>query len=149
MSGGNARIIKVVQFQNDFEPPLNTIELNRQPTKSTRQITLCLSAMPRYHRDYRLIYTKFFWINMNSAKIGFIFFGNPANSSSATEYVRSFSLCEPRVPGIWTSMCFGVSFTGATQLVRVFQEGKMCSERIYTEDFDFLYFPTGSSIETM
>ena len=147
--GSRTKTIKVVQFQNNFETSSNEIELNEQPTQSTNQITLCFRVMPRYHREYFLIYTEQLKIILKNEINGFTFFRNPANSSTATEYFRYYSLCEPRVPGIWSSMCFGMSFTRTTQLVRVFQEGQMCSERNYTGDFDLLYFPVSNSIEAM
>ena len=140
-----AQMIKVVKFLKDYEPS----EINGPPTQSTNQITLCFRVMPRYHREYFLIYTEQLRIILKNEINGFTFFRNPANSSTATEYFRYYSLCEPRVPGIWSSMCFGMSFTRTTQLVRVFQEGKMCSERNYTGVFDLLYFPVSNSIETM
>ena len=125
------------------------IRQNGQPMLSTRQITLCFRSMPRYNRDYRLIHTKKLLISMEGANCGFTVFTNPANSSRAAEYHRHFSLCNPRTPGIWTSMCLGMNFTQTTQLVRAFQDGKRCSERTYTGHFDLLYFPRGNSIETM
>ena len=144
-----ARMIKVVEFQNDFESSEYETQDNRQPTKSTRQISLCFRVMPRYYRLYRLINTEQFAINLNGAKIS-TFFTNPANSSTKAGYWRFFPLCQgPTLPGMWTTMCLGMSFTQTTQLVRVFQDGTMCSERIYTGDFDLLYFPVGNSIETM
>ena len=144
-----ARTFKVIQFQNNFQPPENGIEPNDKPAQSTRQITLCLRAMPRYHRDYYIIGTKQLKIAFMGAKNGYALFRNPTSSSTTTEYWRYFSLCQPRVPGKWTSICFGIDFTQTTQQVRVFQDGQRCSERIYSGDFDLLYFPVGNSIETM
>ena len=144
-----SRTIKVVEFQNNFRLHENGIEPNDKPAQSTRQITLCLRAMPRFDRDYYIIHTKQFKITIDGSKNGYTLFRNPSSSSTTIEYWRYFSLCQPRVPGKWTSICFGVNFTQTTQLIRVIQDGEMCSERIYTGDFDLLYFPIGNSIETM
>ena len=139
-----ARSIKVIEFKTDFTAvsKSNNEETDQDGMETTREITGCLRFNPQKHRDYFLLYTDQFNLILNGERNGFITFNNAnINYNKGGAYSRLFAFCQSRIPGLWTSMCFSMKFTETTQLVKIFQGGKKCSERFYSKgNFGYLYY---------
>ena len=148
VSSSEVTSYKVIRFKDKSNHENVKEEEDVKETHTTRKLTSCFRLMPRYHRDYYVIHTHQLSIVFRGAKNGFISFSNPIKSStSSLRFFRFFSMCQPRVPGIWTSMCFGMLLTNTSQMVRVFQDGMLCSERLYEDGyFDYLHYWPGNPL---
>ena len=61
---------------------------------------------------------------------------------------RLFSLCQPRLPGQWISMCISMRLTNDTQEIKVGQNGQICYERLFSdEQFDRLNYKNYNIME--
>ena len=139
-----AKAIKVIEFKTDFTAasPTNNEDTDQDRIKTTKEMTGCLRFNPQKHRDYYLLYTDQFKLILNGERNGFITINNAnINYNKEGAYTRLFAFCQSRIPGLWTSMCFSMKFTETTQLVKIFQGGKKCSERFYSKgNFGYLYY---------
>ena len=122
-------------------------EVNLENAVATKEITGCVRFMLRYSRGYQLINNGqiVIWLYEVHLNIGFINI-KPKTALSAGDlhtegYSRMFRFCKPYVPGQWISFCFATKFTGSSQELKVIQDGKLCTERIFDDgEIGFMYF---------
>ena len=134
MDNAKSREINVIEFQPDYTGPNGNSGNTQQGGQLTKKLTGCFRFMPRYHRNLYVFDNQDFWMTLSGEKNGFIGTSNQANETAPKEdYWRLFSLCKPRIPGIWTSICLSIVFSESTQQVRLYQNGKMCSNRVYID----------------
>ena len=137
-----AQQVNVIEFNNEYLPPTTNHEDSRnEEIQTTKSVTACFRAMPQTKRDYVPVYTKHLRILLRGSVNGFVFYKNFVNSTFSLEIPRLFRLCQPWVAGEWTSICVAMKLTNNSQLIKVFQTGKMCMERLFSDGiFDSIHY---------
>ena len=146
-----ASSVQVIDFNTDYIPPNAQAfsEAGDKDSISTRELTICFRFMPRYNYGYTLIKTKQLLLHLRENE-GF-FNLNPLNPASSNEvYSRMVPFCDSCVSGKWISMCLGMKLTNQTQYLKVYQKGKLCWNKTYSDgEFGAVYYKKSSSLTNM
>ena len=110
---------------------------------ASREMSGCFRMMSRYPRPFTLHFTEDLSLYFESSTHGFMNI-----QRKGYKLARLFSLCQPRLPGQWISMCISMRLTNDTQEIKVGQNGQICYERLFSdEQFDRLNYKNYNIME--
>ena len=135
LSSCSSNSVKVINFNKYFQTVSDTDSSNAENLIPTSDLSFCLRLMPRYPGPYTLIRTKRMQLLIRevTSPIGFIKFYDE-------KFSRMFKLCETKVPGKWTSLCFNVELKANSQTLTIFQNGKKCHYSEFAGTYDMMYY---------
>ena len=150
--GINSKNVQVIDFIGEYTPIDNQQDDISLGSLKTRALTICLRFKARYNADQKLIQTRQFSLRFRKNKKG-IFQIHPLNTTSVfpQDFFAIFSFTS--APGNWTSMCLCVTMTDFKLKLKLFQNGNLVWDKMYSDStgvkFDPLHYNEATPIKQM
>ena len=149
-----SQTVKVVEF-NDY----SALTTNPDPERTaylgplmTKSLTICFRFKARYNEPQMLIKTKQLSLNLKETTKGQLWI-HPLNTISVFQDIFYAIFSYSSTPGKWTSLCLGISITDVNLRLKVFQNGKLTWDKLYSDstgvEFDPIFYKEETPLKEM
>ena len=118
----------------------------------TRSLTICFRFKARYNEPQMLIKTKQLTLNLKETTKGQLWI-HPLNTISVFQDIFYAIFSYSSTPGKWTSLCLGISMTDFNLRLKVFQNGKLIWDKLYSDstgvEFDPIFYKEDTPLKEM